>query len=111
MATFDPCRLIDGDAILNLPDSNGELKLVAVDLDGQQTHKAVVVDLQEIQQVTNDQTLYNANFTGTITGLSAASNKIDTIRDVNALVLWNDSSGQINFVDDNSVVLNAILTK
>ncbi len=109
LATFDPCRLIDGDAILNLPDSNGELKLVAVDLDGRQTHKAVVVDLHEVQQVANDQTLYNADFTGTITGLSAATNKMDTIRDVNALVLWNDSSGQLNFVDDNSVTLNALV--
>jgi hypothetical protein len=110
-ATFDPCRLIDGGAILNLPDSNDGLKLVAVDLEGQQTHKAVIIDLQRIQQVANDQTVYNADFTGTITGLSAATNKMDTIRDVNALVLWNDSPSQINFADDNSAVLNAILTK
>ncbi|HEU4824535.1 MAG TPA: hypothetical protein VFS97_14020 [Nitrososphaeraceae archaeon] len=112
LATFDPCRLTGGGAILNLPDSNNDqLKLVAVDLEGQQTHRAVVIDLQKVQQITNDQTLYNADFTRTITGLSAATNKMDTIRDINALVLWNDSPSQVNFEDDNSVVLNAILSK
>ena len=63
LAAFDPCRLVDGGAILNLPSSNNNLKLLAVDLEGSgsnaEVHKAVVMDLQRIQRITNDQILYN----------------------------------------------------
>jgi hypothetical protein len=49
LAVFDPCRLVDGGAILNLPNNN--LKLLAVDLEGSgsnaEVHKAVVMELQE----------------------------------------------------------------
>jgi hypothetical protein len=41
LAAFDPCVLSGGGAVLNLPDSNNNLKLVAVDLEGGEMHKAV----------------------------------------------------------------------
>src|ERR671922_1542558 len=44
LATFDPCILTGGGAVLNLPDSNNNLKLVAVDLEGDKMHKAVEVN-------------------------------------------------------------------
>jgi hypothetical protein len=72
------------------------------------------MELQRIQRITNDQILYNAGFarTITITGESAISDSTaeDTIQDINALFLWNNSPGQINFIDDNSMVFNAILS-
>jgi hypothetical protein len=34
LAAFDPCVLSGGSAMLNLPDSNNNLKLLAVDLEG-----------------------------------------------------------------------------
>jgi len=120
LATFDPCHIVDGGAILNLPDSsnNNNLKLLAVDLEGSGTnnnievHKAVVMELQRIQRITNDQTLYNVGFARTITGESAISDNTaeDTIQDINALFLWNNSPRQINFIEDNSIVFNAILS-
>lgn len=109
LATFEPCRLTDGDAILNLPDFNNNLKLVAVDLEGNAVHKAVEVDLGKVQTITNDQTLYNADFTQSITGLSPVTNQEDTIQDINSLLLLNDSPDPINFVSDNSMAFNAIL--
>ena len=113
LAVFDPCRLVDGGAILNLP-SNNNLKLLAVDLEGSgsntEVHKAVVTGLQRIQRITNDQILYNVGFRGTVTGESPITDNTDTIQDINALFLWNDSPGQINFVDDNSMALNAVLS-
>ena len=68
------------------------------------------MELQRIQRITNDQILYNAGFARTITGESAISDSTaeDTIQDINALFLWNNSPGQINFIDDNSMVFNAI---
>ena len=110
LTTFNPCILTDGGAILNLPDSNNSLKLVAVDLEGDEMHKAVVIDLQKIQTMTSDRTLYTADFERTMTGLSPITNEVDTIQDINSLVLLNDSSGQINFTDDNSIAFSAILS-
>lgn len=110
LASFEPCILIDGSAILNLPDSNNNLKLVAIDLEGNELHKAVEVELQKGQTITNDQTLYNVDFAQSITGLSPITNQEDTIQDINSLFLLNDSPGQINFVSDNSVALNVILS-
>lgn len=110
LTTFNPCILTGGGAILNLPDSNNNLKLVAVDLEGDEMHKAVVIDLQKVQTMTTDQTLYTADFERTMTGLSPITNKVDTIQDINSLVLLNDSPGQINFVDDNSIAFSTILS-
>ena len=114
LAVFDPCRLVDGGAILNLPSSNNNLKLLAVDLEGSgsntEVHKAVVMDLQRIQRITNNQILYNVGFRETVTGESPITDNTDTIRDINALFLWNDSTRRINFINDNSIALNAILS-
>ena len=68
------------------------------------------MDLQRIQRITNDQILYNVEFRGTVTGESPITDNTDTIRDINALFLWNDSTKKINFVSDNSIALNAILS-
>ena len=110
LATFDPCILTGGGAVLNLPDSNNNLKLVAVDLEGDKMHKAVEVNLQKINAMTDDQTFYNAQFAKTITGVSPVTDKVDTIQEINSLVLLNDSPRSINFVNDNSIALNAILS-
>jgi hypothetical protein len=89
--------------------ANNNLKLVAVDLQGYELHKAVEVDLRKVQTMASDQTLFNADFAETITGLSPVTNQEDIIQDINSLFLFNDSPGQINFVDDNSMAFNAIL--
>jgi hypothetical protein len=68
------------------------------------------MELQRIQRITNDQILYNVGFRETVTGESPITDNTDTIQDINALFLWNDSPGQINFVNDNSMALNAILS-
>lgn len=112
LAVFEPCRLVDGSAILNLPTGNN-LKLLAVDLEGSgsntEVHKAVVIEPPGTQRISNDQILHNVGFSRTVTGQSPITDNIDTIQDINALFLWNDSPGQIDFVNDNSVALNAIL--
>jgi hypothetical protein len=38
------------------------------------------------------------------------TNKMDTIQDINSLVLLNDSPERINFVGDNSMAFNAMLS-
>jgi hypothetical protein len=110
LVAFDPCILSGGGAILNLPDSNNNLKLVALDIEGGSTHKAVEVSLQKINTITDDQTFYNAQFTRSMTGMSPITDKIDTIQDINSLVLLNDSPRQIDFVSDNSMAFNAVLS-
>jgi exosporium-targeted protein len=110
LAAFDPCILNGGGAILNLPDSDNNLKLLAVDLEAGSTHKAVEVNLQKINTIAIDQTFYNADFTRSMTGMSPITNKVDTLQGINSLVLLNDSPGQIQFVSDNSMAFNAILS-
>jgi len=113
LSIFNPCRLVDGSAIFNLP-SNNNLNLLAVDLEGSgsniQAHKAVVIELQRTQTITNDQTLYKVDLNQTMTGISVVTGKIDIIQDINALFLWNYSPRQINFVNENSMILNATLS-
>jgi hypothetical protein len=75
-----------------------------------EVHKAVVMDLQRIKSITNNEVLYNVGFRGTVTGESPITDTTDTIQDINALFLWNDSTRRINFVNDNSIALNAILS-
>jgi hypothetical protein len=110
LSTFDPCVLTGGGAVLNLPDSNNNLKLVALDLEEGSAHKAVEVNLQKINTITSDQTFYNTQFTRSMTGMSPITNKVDTVQDINSLVLLNDSPGQIDFVNDNSMAFNAVLS-
>lgn len=110
LGMFDPCILSGGGAVLNLPDSNNNLKLVAVDLEGGEMHKAIEVKLQRINAITDDQTFYNTQFAKTITGVSPITDKADTIQEINSLVLLNDSPRSINFVNDNSIALNAVLS-
>jgi hypothetical protein len=109
-AVFEPCILSGGSAILNLPDSNDNLRLVAVDLQGGSTLKAVEVNLQKISVISNDQTFYKTDFARTMTGLSPITNKADTVQEINALVLLNESAEPVFFVGDNSIALNAIVT-
>jgi hypothetical protein len=97
LAAFDPCILTGGGAVLNLPDSNNNLKLVAVELEGDKMHKAVEIDLQKINTITDDQIFYNAQFARSMTGISPVTNKVDTIQEINSLVLLNDSPRSINF--------------
>jgi hypothetical protein len=110
VALFEPCFLSGGSAILNLPDSNDILRLVAVDLQGGSTLKAVEVNLQKISVISNDQIFYKTDFTRTLTGLSPITNKADTVQEINALVLLNESAEPVFFVSDNSIALNAIMT-
>ena len=83
---------------------------MAVDLEGGEMHKAVEINLQKINAITDDQTFYNAQFAKTITGVSPVTDKVDTIQEINSLVLLNDSPRSIDFVNDNSMALNAVLS-
>jgi hypothetical protein len=83
---------------------------VAVDLEAGEMLKAVEVSLQRINTITNDQTFYNAQLAKTITGVSPVTDKVDTIQEINSLILLNESPGQIDFVNDNSMSLNAVLS-
>ncbi len=68
--------------------------------------RCVFVVVQTVRyQVTQEIT----DFRGTVTGESPITDKTDTIQDINALFLWNDSTRWINFVSDNSIALNTIL--
>ena len=83
---------------------------MVVDLEGGEMHKAVEINLQKINAITDDQTFYNAQFAKTITGVSPVTDKVDTIQEINSLILLNDSPRPIDFVNDNSMALNAVLS-
>jgi hypothetical protein len=63
-----------------------------------------------IPELLQGNSFYNAQFTRSISGMSPITNKIDTVQDINSLVLLNDSPNEIQFVGDNSMAFNAVLS-
>ena len=110
MSDWDPCRLVGGNAILNLPNVNG-LELVAMHREGQQTTQAAILEPQKIQDLANGQALYTISFTGTSSGNAPLGGNVVTINDVNSLALWNNSGENVGFITDNNVALNAVLSQ
>ena len=68
--------------------------------------------MQRISQITEGQTLYNVDMNGQITGTDPAKGNPVTLNgNINALFLRNNGGQDVELSGDNSVALNAILTK
>jgi hypothetical protein len=111
LAAFDPCVQSDGGILLNLPDEQG-IQLVAANIQGGQTTQSAIIPMQRIAPVTQGQVLFGAELNEQVTGEDPATGNSVTLNgNINALFLLNDGGQSIELGGDNSVALNAILTR
>ena len=81
-------------------------------IQGGQTTQSVVVPMQTVAPITQGQTLYTVDLNEQITGPDPATgNQVTLNGNINALFLWNNGGQDVEFSGDNSVALNAVLTK
>lgn len=107
IAILSPCHLLDGTIVLNLP-TNG-IELVAANLADVQTVNAIVVNKQLVANIGNGQAIYSVNLSETMSGLTPNGGLPTTLNDnTNAILLWNNAGGDVNFSADNTLALNVI---
>ena len=107
IAILSPCHLLDGTIVLNLP-TNG-IELVAANLADVQTVNAIVVNKQLVANIGNGQAIYSVNLNETMSGLTPNGGLPTTLNDnTNAILLWNNAGGDVNFSADNTLALNVI---
>jgi hypothetical protein len=105
-----PCRITDGNAILDLPpDNQDNLKLIGLTLSENDIIKLVVLETKKIQNTDESPTLYKTDFREKMLGMSTHRGEMITIEGINALALWNNSTKPVAFTD-NSVTLNMTLS-
>ena len=110
LASFTPCVLVDGSVVLNLPDRG--TVLVAANIQGGQTTQSVIVPMTRVAPITQGQTLYTVDLSGTITGLDPGSKRQVTLDgNINGLFLLNNAGKDVKFSGDNSIALNALLRR
>jgi hypothetical protein len=106
---FYPCKLNDGRATLNLPNTpNLQFALIHLDKkDG--NHEAVVVSPQKIQNIDQNNALFVVNFNDQFQGQDPITGQSKTIKDVNAIALYNKARQTLDFEDGNGLGITAVL--
>ena len=109
VADFYPCELKDGRAILNLPN-NPNLELVVMHLDRNgKDQEGIAVDMKKIQSLKGNNALYMVDFDDEMEGENPITGKTKTLKDINAIALFNKSENTIDFKSGNSLAISAIL--
>ncbi|HSL13910.1 MAG TPA: hypothetical protein VK882_06625, partial [Nitrososphaeraceae archaeon] len=106
---FYPCKLNDGRATLNLPNTQN-LQFALIHLDNKDgNHEAVVVSPQKIQNVGQNNALFVVKFNDQFNGHDPITGQPKTIKDVNAIALFNKSTQTIDFEGGNGLGITAVL--
>ena len=80
-----------------------DLKLVATNFEDGESD-AVEVELESVDdEISSDNSLYQANISGTQEGLDLETGESKTIDNVNGIVLWNNGDDPIQFAENNSI--------
>ena len=109
LGDFYPCKLNDGRAILNLPNTpNLQFAMLHLDEKGG-NHEGIVVDLKKIQNLAKGNALFVVKFNDQIQGEDPITGKLKTIKDINAMALFNKSKQTIDFGSGNSLGISAVL--
>ena len=102
IAYFEDCKLDEASLKLNLVGDD-DLKLVAANFEDGESD-AVEVELESVDdEGSSDNSLYEANISGTQEGLDLETGESKTIDNVNGIVLWNNGDDLIQFAENNSV--------
>ena len=109
LGDFYPCELKDGRATMNLPNTpNLQLALIHLDKkDG--NHEAVVVKPQKIQNLGQNSALFVVKFDDQFQGQDPITGQTKTLKDVNALALYNKSKKTVDFNNGNGLGIFAVL--
>ena len=107
---LDPCSLVEGSLVLNLPEGGEGIKLLAANLQGNQATQSVIVPLHRVAPIGTGQTLYDVDLNNLVTGEEPVTGKQVTLNgNINALLLWNNAEKEVGFSPQNSVALNTIV--
>jgi hypothetical protein len=109
LGDFYPCELSDGHATFNLPNTpNLEIAMIHLDnKDG--NHEAALVTMQKIQSLNKNNALFVVNFNDQYPGQDPITDQSQTIKDVNAIALYNKSRQTVDFEDGNGLGIIAVL--
>jgi len=111
LADFEPCKLSDGRATLNIP-INPNLKFVVLSLDKKgNDNDGALVSKQKIQSLNKGTGLYVVYFDDRMTGIDPITGKKKTIDEINGLALYNTGTKSIDLKSGNSLALTAVLKK
>jgi hypothetical protein len=102
LASFDDCVIKSGQLLLNMKPDN-DLKLLVGNFGT--SSDAVVLGLTQTQAI-NQNLIYSATITADQQGLDLETGKIDTVNDINGIVLWNDSDEPVEFKNNDSVKMD-----
>jgi hypothetical protein len=106
---FYPCKLDNGRATLNLPNTPN-LQFALIHLDKKNgNHEAVVLSPQKIQNIGQNNALFVVKFNDQFQGQDPITGQTKTIKDVNALALYNKSKRTLDFEDGNGLGITAVL--
>jgi hypothetical protein len=106
---FFPCELSDGRATLNLPN-NPNLKFALMHLDKKgNEHEGIIVQMNKLQNLDSNNALFIVDFNNEMQGKDPQTGKTKTIKDINAIALFNKSQQTIDFKSGNSLALSAVL--
>jgi hypothetical protein len=80
-----------------------------IHLDKNGNHKAALVDLKKIQNTNQDSALFVVKFNDQFQGQDPITGQPKTIKDVNAIALYNKSRQTLDFIDGNGLGITAVL--
>ena len=106
---FYPCKLKDGRATLNLPN-NPNLQFAVMHLDKKgNDHEGMIVEMDKIQNLNRNNALFILDFNDKMQGKDPITGKEKTIKNINAIALFNKSQQTIDFNSGSSLALSAVL--
>ncbi|MDW3631879.1 MAG: hypothetical protein QOK71_10605 [Nitrososphaeraceae archaeon] len=109
LGDFYPCKLNDCRATFNLPNTPN-LQFAMMHFDKKNgKHEAIIVDLKKIKNIGQNSALFEVYFNDQINGKDPINGKLNTIKDINAIALFNKSRQTIDFEAGNSLAISAIL--
>ncbi|MGD1839184.1 MAG: hypothetical protein ACPKPY_14135, partial [Nitrososphaeraceae archaeon] len=109
LADYDPCKLKDGSATLNIPNkSNLKFTVLYLDKNGND-HKGAIIDLDKIQNLGTKNGLYKVDLDKSMKGEDPVTGKTVKITKINGLALYNSGKNSIDFNPGNGLALTSVL--
>jgi hypothetical protein len=107
IAVLAPCHLIDGTVLMNLPTS--AIQIVAAHIAGGEVTSSITVNKKMVSNLGGGKALYSVDLNGVMSGITPKVGKQATLNNnINAILLWNNAGGNVNFNADNTLALNII---
>ncbi len=72
-------------------------------------NEELIVETDKIQNLNRNNALFIVDFNGKMQGKDPITGKIKTLKDINAIALFNKSQQTIDFNSGNSLAISAVL--